>query len=79
MNNDPTHLAYLLRWSREHHRDDPTQPRDLDNLLLRAAGALETVTDARRTTRAAWWGIGFACGSVYIAWVYPLLYHLASP
>ena len=39
--NEPIMLADRLRWAREHWKEDPTQPRDLDALLLRAAETLE--------------------------------------
>lgn len=41
LRSDPAHVAYLLRWSRHHWQVDNTQPRDLDDLLERAAETLD--------------------------------------
>jgi len=53
MNHDPITVADRLRWAREHYMNDPTQPRDLSDLLLRAAETLErTVADFWRAFAA---------------------------
>jgi hypothetical protein len=43
---DPGHVAYLLRWARVRWQVDNSQPRDLDNLLERAAHTLDLTVSA---------------------------------
>lgn len=38
---DPITVADRLRWARAHWQQDNRQPRDLDDLMLRAAETLE--------------------------------------
>lgn len=41
MRHDPLTVADRLRWAREWWKTDNSQPRDLGDLLLRAAETLE--------------------------------------
>lgn len=41
LRHDPVQVAHTMRWARMHYRDDPTQPRDLGDFMLRAAETLE--------------------------------------
>lgn len=41
MKHDPITVAERLRWATEHYKADCSQPRDLADLMLRAAETLE--------------------------------------
>lgn len=44
---DAKHRAYVLRWAREHWREDHSQPADMDVLLERTAAEIVALADSR--------------------------------
>lgn len=57
--HDPTTVADRLMWAREHYKEDPTQPRDLADLMERAATTLQLVVPW-------WWRMVAAAEAVAI-------------
>jgi hypothetical protein len=51
-------LAYLLRWSAAHWRENHAQPRDLDALLIDAAASLDWAC-------SRWWALA-ACAEAMV-------------